>query len=236
MVLFMWGLNMKVIRKKLFDNQDLEYRNFNSKLIPNISRDKIIGVRTPILRKIAKDIYDDEYIDVFINELPHKYHEENILHGIILTLKYKNIDILLDKLELFLPYMDNWAVTDVISPKLFSKYPDKVYDRIKIWIRSKDEYMIRFAIVSLLQFYLDDNFKLEILDLVSKIDSDYFYVKMAIAWFYSFALIKQYDSTIIYFENKKLDVWIHNKSIQKAIESYRISKERKEYLRSLKIR
>ena len=227
---------MKVIRKKLFDNQDLEYRNFNSKLIPNISRDKIIGVRTPILRKIAKDIYDDEYIDVFINELPHKYHEENILHGIILTLKYKNIDILLDKLELFLPYMDNWAVTDVISPKLFSKYPDKVYDRIKIWIRSKDEYMIRFAIVSLLQFYLDDNFKLEILDLVSKIDSDYFYVKMAIAWFYSFALIKQYDSTIIYFENKKLDVWIHNKSIQKAIESYRISKERKEYLRSLKIR
>lgn len=232
----MWGLNMKVIRKKLFDNQDLEYRNFNSKLIPNISRDKIIGVRTPILRKIAKDIYDDEYIDVFINELPHKYHEENILHGIILTLKYKNIDILLDKLELFLPYMDNWAVTDVISPKLFSKYPDKVYDRIKIWIRSKDEYMIRFAIVSLLQFYLDDNFKLEILDLVSKIDSDYFYVKMAIAWFYSFALIKQYDSTIIYFENKKLDVWIHNKSIQKAIESYRISKERKEYLRSLKIR
>ena len=227
---------MEAIINILFDNQDLEYRDFNSKLIPNIDKDKIIGVRMPILRNVAKNIYNDEYIDDFLYELPHKYHEENILHGIILTLKYKDIDILLDKLDLFLPYMDNWAVTDVISPKLFRKYPDKVYDRIKIWISSGYEYTIRFGVVSLLQFYLDDNFKLEILELVSKIDSDYFYVKMAIAWFYSFALIKQYDNTIIYFEDSKLDVWIHNKSIQKAIESYRISEDRKEYLRSLKIR
>ena len=188
----------------------------------------------PILRKIAKDIYLNNYIDEFLNELPHKYQEENILHGLILTLKYKDIDILLDKLDMFLPYMDSWMVTDVISPKLFKKYPDKVYDRIKIWISSNDEYMIRFGIVSLLQFYLDDNFKLEILELVSKINSDYFYVNMAIAWFYSFSLIKQYDSTIKLFEDCKLDVWIHNKSIQKALESYRISKDRKEYLRSLK--
>lgn len=227
---------MDVITKMLFNEQDLEYRDFNSKLIPNIDKDKIIGVRMPILRKIAKDIYNDSYIDDFLSELPHNYHEENILHGIILTLKYKDIDILLDKLDMFLPYMDSWMVTDVISPKLFKKYPDKVYDRIKIWISSNDEYMIRFGIVSLLQFYLDDNFKLEILELVSKINSDYFYVNMAIAWFYSFSLIKQYDSTIKLFEDCKLDVWIHNKSIQKALESYRISKDRKEYLRSLKIR
>lgn len=226
---------MEVIRKMLYDNQDLKYKEFNSKLIPNISKDKIIGVRTPVLRKIAKDIYNNDYIEDFLNELPHTYQEENLLHGIIISLKYKDIDILIDKLDDFLKYVDNWAITDMISPKLFKKYPDKVYEKIKIWINSSHEYVIRFGIVSLLQFYLDDNFRLEELELVSKIDSDYFYVKMAIAWFYSFALIKQYDSTIKYFENKKLDKWIHNKAIQKAIESYRISEDRKEYLRSLKI-
>lgn len=227
---------MDVIEKILFDNQDIKYRDFNSKLIPNIDKDKIIGVRMPILRKMAKDIYRNDYIDEFLCDLPHNYQEENILHGLILTLKYKDIDILLDKLDIFLLYVDNWAITDVISPKIFKKYPDKVYDRVKIWLNSEYEYVIRFGIVILLQFYLDDNFKLEELDLVKNIYKDYFYVKMAIAWFYSFALIKQYDSTIGYFENKLLDKWIHNKSIQKAIESYRISDDRKEYLRSLKIK
>lgn len=227
---------MDVIDKILFNNQDIKYRNFNSKLIPNINKDKIIGVRMPILRKIAKDIYLNEYIDEFLDELPHKYQEENILHGLILGLKYKDIDILLDKLDIFLPYVDNWAITDVISPKIFKKYPDIVYDRVKIWLDSSDEYVIRFGVVTLLQFYLDDNFKLEELELLKYIDSDYFYVRMAIAWFYSFALIKQYDSTIRYFEDKLLCKWIHNKSIQKAIESFRISDNKKEYLRSLKIK
>lgn len=227
---------MDVIDKILFDNQDIKYRDFNSKLIPNIDKDKIIGVRMPILRKIAKDIYRNDYIEKFLCDLPHKYQEENILHGLILTLKYKDIDILLDKLDIFLLYVDNWAITDVISPKIFKKYPDKVYDRVKIWLNSEYEYVIRFGIVILLQFYLDDNFKLEELDLVKNIYKDYFYVKMAIAWFYSFALIKQWDDTIGYFENRVLDKWIHNKSIQKAIESYRISDDRKEYLRSLKIK
>ena len=227
---------MNVIEKILFNNQDIKYRDFNSKLIPNIDKDKIIGVRMPILRKIAKDIYLNNYIDEFLSELPHKYQEENILHGLILGLKYKDIDILLDKLDIFLPYIDNWAVTDVISSKIFKKYPDKVYDRVKIWLNSEYEYVIRFGVVTLLQFYLDDNFKLEELELVNEIDSDYFYVRMAIAWFYSFALIKQYDRTIGYFEDRVLDKWIHNKSIQKAIESYRISDDKKEYLRILKIR
>lgn len=227
---------MDIIKKMLFDKQDLEYRDFNSKIIPNIDKDKIIGVRMPVLRDVAKKIYNCFYIDDFLEDLPHKYHEENVLHGIILTLKYRDIDILLDKLDRFLIYVDNWAVTDIISPKIFKKYPDKVYDRIKIWVNSKDEYVIRFGVVSLLQFYLDDNFRIEELEMIKNINSDYFYVNMAIAWFYSFALIKQYDSTIIYFENKILDIWIHNKSIQKAIESYRISDDKKEYLRSLKIK
>jgi len=231
-----FGDKMEIITKMLFDNQDIKYREFNSKLIPNINKDKIIGVRIPIIRKIAKDIKDSNYIDMFLDELPHKYQEENILHGIILSMKYKDIDILLDKLEIFLVYVDNWAITDVINPKIFKKYSDKVYEHIKRWISSEYEYMIRFGIVSLLQFYLDDNFRLDELELVKNIKSKYYYVNMAISWFYSFALIKQYDSTIIYFEDKILDKWIHNKAIQKSIESYRISKDKKEYLISLKIR
>ena len=227
---------MNIITKILFDNKDLNYREFNSKLIPNIDINKIIGVRMPVIRRIAKEIKNFDYVDDFLNELPHKYQEENILHGIILSLKYKNIDELLDRLDQFLIYVDNWAVTDVISPKLFKKYPDKVYQYINKWVKSGDEYVIRFGVVSLLQFYLDDNFKIDVLELVKNIDSDYFYVKMAIAWFYSFALIKQYDDTIKLFESKKLNKSIHNKSIQKAIESYRISDCKKEYLRSLKIK
>ena len=227
---------MEIILNKLYEYRDLKYRDFTSKLIPNIDKDKIIGVRTPDIRNMAKEIKDYDYIDKFLLELPHKYQEENILHGVLLSIKYKDIDILLSKLDKFLIYVDNWAITDIISPKIFKKYPDKVYKKIEEWINSNYEYMIRFGIVSLLQFYLDDNFRLEELDLVKNIDSDYFYVKMAIAWFYSFSLIKQYDVTIKYFEDRKLDKWIHNKSIQKAVESYRISDDKKEYLRSLKIK
>ena len=226
---------MEIIINKLYELQDTKDKRFNSKLIPNISNDKVIGVKVPAIRSLAKEIKDEPYIKDFLNELPHKYQEENILHGILLTLIYKDIDELLNKLDIFLKYVDNWAITDTICPKLFKKYPDIVYKQIKKWLKSKDEYVIRFAIVSLLQFYLDDNFKEEELELVKNIKSDYFYVKMAIAWFYSFALIKQYDTTIKYFENKELDPWINNKSIQKAIESYRISNEKKEYLKSLKI-
>ena len=227
---------MEIITKRLFLLQDNKYKLFTSKSIPNISIDNIIGVRIPDIRKLAKEIKNNEYIDDFLLELPHKYHEENLLHGILLSIKYKDIDLLLSKLDKFLVYADNWAVTDIISPKLFKKYPDIVYSKIREWIRSNNEYMIRFGVVSLLQFYLDGNFRYEELELVKNIKYDSYYVNMAIAWFYSFALIKQWDSTIRYFEDKKLDKWIHNKSIQKAIESYRISDNRKDYLRSLKVR
>ncbi len=227
---------MEIIINKLYELQDTKYKDFNSKLIPNIDSNKVIGVKVPAIRSLAKEIKDEPYIKEFLNELPHEYQEENILHGLLLALIYKDIYELLNKLDVFLKYADNWAVTDTICPKLFKKYPDIVYKQIKKWLKSKDEYVIRFGVVSLLQFYLDDNFKEEILELVKNIKSDYFYVKMAIAWFYSFALIKQYDTTIKYFENKELEPWIHNKSIGKAIESYRISNEKKEYLKSLKIK
>lgn len=227
---------MEIVTDKLFKMQDKDYRVLSSKLIPNIDINKIIGVRMPDIRMLAKEIKNDEYIDNFLEELPHKYHEENVLHGILLSYRYKDIDILLKKLDKFLKYVDNWAVTDVISPKLFKKYPDKVYKYIVKWVNSKYEYKIRFGIVSLLQFYLDDNYDRKIIDLVKSIKSESYYINMAIAWFYSFALIKQYDDIIVIFENKELDKWIHNKSIQKAIESYRIDDFKKEYLKTLKIK
>lgn len=227
---------MELITNKLFELSDTKYRYFSAKLIPNVEINNIIGVRIPDIRNLAREIKDKAYIDDFLNELPHKYQEENLLHGIILSVKYKDIDILLSKLDIFLKYADNWAVTDIISPKLFKKYPDKVYEYILKWINSNQEYKIRFGVVSLLQFYLDDNFNKDILNIVKNIKYDSYYVKMAIAWFYSFALIKQYDDTIKLFENKCLDKWIHNKSIQKAIESYRVNEDRKNYLRSLKIK
>lgn len=226
---------MEIITDRLFNMQDLKYREFSAKLIPNIGIDKIIGVRIPDIRKLAKEIKDDDYVEVFLKELPHEYQEEYLLHGMILSY-YKDIDLLLKELDKFLKYVDNWAVTDIISPKIFKKYPDEVYKYIVKWVNSKNEYKIRFGVVSLLQFYLDNNYKIEILDLVSGIKNESYYVKMAIAWFYSFALIKRYDDTVKLFEDKCLDRWIHNKSIQKAIEGYRISDERKEYLRSLKIK
>lgn len=225
---------MDKIKKLLMEHADLKYKEFTSRIVPNIPKDKILGVRMPLLRQIAKEIKDDDYVDTFLKEFPHQYQEENILHGILLPLKYKDIDLLLYQLDLFLPYADNWAITDVISPKLFKKYPDIVYEKIKIWVHSEYEYVIRFGVVSLLQFYLDDAFRLEELELVSQIQNDSYYILMAIAWFYSMALVKQYDSTIPYFENRVLNRWTHNKSIQKAIESYRIPSDRKEYLRSLK--
>ena len=226
---------MEIITDRLFQLQDIDYKYFSARSIPNISEDKIIGVRIPEIRKLAKEIKDETYIQEFLLALPHKYQEENLLHGIILSME-KDIDILLKELDKFLKYADNWAVTDIISPKIFKKYPDKVYKYIEKWITSKDEYKIRFGVVSLLQFYLDNNFRSDELTLVKNIKNDSYYVKMAIAWFYSFALIKQYDEVIKIFENKELDSWIHNKSIQKAIESYRVSDERKAYLRSLKMR
>ena len=226
---------MEIITKRLFELQDLKYREFTSRSIPNISIDNIIGVRLPDLRALAKEIKDEDYIDNFLKELPHKYHEENLLHGILIGLD-KDIDRVLNRLDIFLKYADNWAVTDTISPKVFKKYPDKAYKYITKWIKSNGEYKIRFGVVSLLQFYLDDNFKLEHIDLIKSIKKDTYYINMAIAWYYSFALVKQYDRVINIFENKELPVWIHNKSIQKAIESYRIPEDRKEYLRSLKMR
>lgn len=224
---------MKKVIDKLLLHQDLKYRDFHSKLIPNVDKERIIGVRTPELRKIAKEMFKDGSYKEFINELPHHYYDENTLHSCILSL-YKNLDDLERELDRFLPYIDNWATCDLLSPKAFAKDLDRIYRKVKEWINTKDVYSIRFGIVTLLSFYLDDYFKEEINELVCSIKSSEYYINMAIAWYFSYALIKQYDATIDIFLNNRLDVWVHNKALQKAIESYRIDDVTKKYLKSLK--
>lgn len=223
------------IEKELFKLQDLKYKEFSSKLIPNISKDKIIGVKIPLIRRLAKKIDNDNAIK-FLNNLPHNYQEENMLHACLMNIYIKDLDEYLDYLNKFLPYIDNWAVCDILNPKIFKKDLKKVHKYLLNLLKNRKTYYKRFAIVSLLQFFLGNNLDKKDLERLSKIKSDDYYVNMAISWYYSYALIKNYDQTIYLFEEKKLNKWIHNKSIQKAIESYRISEDRKIYLRSIKVK
>ncbi len=224
---------MDSIKEKLFKLQDKEYRKIQVKTITNIDPDTIIGVRTPELKKLANEMLKSGNYKSFIEDLPHEYFDENQLHAFIIS-KIKDYDECLDAFNKFLPYIDNWATCDQSCPNAFKKNSDKLIKEIKVWIKSKKTYTIRFGISMLMRNYLDDNYKEEYLGLVSKIRSNEYYVNMMIAWFFATALAKRYDDTIKYIENEELDIWTHNKTIQKAIESYRITIEQKEYLRSLK--
>ena len=221
------------ILDELFKSQDKKYRDLQIKTIPNVSPDTIIGVRTPELRNISKELVKEDYSS-FLNDLPHKYFDENQLHAFTISL-LKDYDECVMYINKFLPYVDNWATCDQMSPKVFKKNTDKLLKQIKIWIKSNKTYTIRFGVGMLMKYYLGDNFKLDYLNMVSNIKSDEYYVNMMIAWFFATALAKQYDLVIKIIEDKKLDKWTHNKTIQKAIESYRITALQKEYLRSLKI-
>ena len=223
------------IREDLFANQDVKYRDFQSKLTPTIEANTAIGVRTPVLRKLAKDYSKRQDVDDFLADLPHKYFDENQLHAFILS-EIKDFDECIGKLERFLPFVDNWATCDQMSPKCFKKNHEKLLPYLNKWIKSDDTYTVRFAIVTLMAHFLDDDFDEGYLKLVSDIKSDEYYINMAIAWYFATALAKQYDKTIPYIENKTLDVWTHNKAIQKSIESYRVTAEHKEYLKSLKVK
>ena len=223
-----------IIKEELLKLQDNEYRKLQISTIPNVDPESIIGVRTPELRKFAKELFKSSNYEDFINDLPHKYFDENQLHAFIIS-EIKDYDKCLYEFNKFLPYIDNWATCDQSTPKAFSKNKDKLINEIKKWIKSKETYTIRFGVSMLMRNFLDDNFKEEYLEMVSKIRSNEYYVNMMIAWFFATALAKKYDSTIKYIENKKLDTWVHNKTIQKAIESYRVSEEHKKYLRGLKV-
>lgn len=223
---------MDSIKEKLFKLQDKKYQELQSKIIPNIDSSTIIGVRTPEIKKLAKEVVKGDY-KPFLEELPHKYYDENQLHAFIIS-EIKDYDECIKYINKFLPYIDNWATCDTLIPKVFKKNPDKLIIEVKKWIKSKDTYNIRYGIGTLMRFYLNDEFKEEYLKLVSKIKSDEYYVNMMIAWYYATALAKQYDKTIKYIENNKLNTWVHNKTIQKAIESYRITDKQKDYLRKYK--
>ena len=225
---------METILSLLFSKANPQYRSFQAPLIPNIDKDLFIGVRTPELRKMAKEIGDTPEGKSFIETLPHHYFDENQLHSFIIS-NIKDYQICLKEVERFLPYIDNWATCDQLSPKVFNKHKDELIIEIKKWLKSKHLYTQRFAIGMLLGLYLDDAFKEEYLKLVSNIKSEEYYLNMMIAWYFSTALVKQYDKTIKYLEEKKLSPWVHNKTIQKAAESYRINEEQKNYLKSLKI-
>lgn len=230
---------LEKIVNKLFEMQDTGYRDFHGKLMPEIEKERIIGVRMPALRVYAKEVAASGEAEAFLQKLPHYYYEENNLHGALLTLMYKDPEILLEKIEEFLPYVDNWATCDMMSPKAFKKDLPLVCERIKIWLASGDTYTVRFGLVTLMGFFLEDGvFKPEVLDLAASVRSDEYYVKMAAAWFFSIALVKQYDAALPYFTGAEpaLDPWTHNKALQKAVESRRISDETKAYLKTLKIR
>lgn len=230
-------MSEKTITDGLFALKDENYRRFHAKLIPDIPIDNIIGVRTPVLRKYAKEVAKLPEANIFLESLPHSYYEENNLHGALLSLLYpKEIIAFMEQLERFLPYVDNWATCDMLSPKIFKKHLPYVYERVQKWLQSDAVYTIRFGIVTLLGFYLDNAFEPEMLQLVANVRSEEYYVNMAVAWYFSMALVKQYDATLPYIQNRVLEPWTHNKSIQKAIESRRIPQETKAYLRGLKIR
>ena len=225
---------IKEIREELFNKSDAKYRDFQAKLIPTVKPESIIGVRTPELRKMAKVYAKNVNIDAFLNDLPHNYFDENQLHAFILS-ELKDYNTCVSSLERFLPYIDNWATCDQLSPKILKKNRDKLHDKISIWLDSGKTYTVRFAIGMIMEHYLDTDFRPDYLERVSRIVSDEYYINMMIAWYFATALAKQYDDTVPYIENKRLPLWVHNKTIQKARESFRISPEMKEELYQLRV-
>ena len=226
---------LDIIREHLFEMKDEKYKAFNSKLIPTVNPDLIIGVRTPALRKYATELKNTDCAGEFMSNLPHKYYEENNLHAFLIE-KVSDYNRCLELTEQFLPYIDNWATCDSFNPKCYKKHPNEMLENINRWINSKKTYTIRFGIRILMNNYLDELFESSMLDTVAEIKSDEYYVNMMCAWCFATALTKQYEAALPYIEGKKLSTWVHNKSIQKAVESYRITDDQKQYLKTLKIK
>ncbi len=223
------------IRTELFKKQDLKYRDMQVRIIPTAPPHTIIGVRTPELRKYAKLLAKREDISEFLNDLPHQYFDENQLHAFIVS-EIKNYENCMKEVIRFLPYIDNWATCDQMSPRIFKKHKQELLKSIKTCIHSDKTYTIRFGIGMLMQHFLDEDFDPAYPEMVAQIRSEEYYVNMMTAWYFATALAKQYDETMTFIENHRLDVWTHNKTIQKSVESRRITPDKKEYLKSLKIK
>lgn len=220
-------------REELFALQDVAYADFQAKLTPGIPRESFIGVRVPDVRKLAKRLIKEPESAAFLRELPHQYYDENMLHGLLLS-EMKDYDACIAAVDAFLPCIDNWAVCDIMSPKVFKKHKMALLDKIKEWAASEKTYTCRFGIEMLMTYFLDEDFQPEYLAIPASVHSEEYYVQMMIAWFFATALAKQWDASVKYLEDQRLDIRTHNKTIQKARESYRITPEQKEYLKTLK--
>lgn len=224
-----------MISEELIAHSEKSYAAFQAALTPGVPLSAFIGVRVPALREIGKKYFGTEEGERFMSALPHKYYEENMLHGIMIS-QIKQFDTCLAEVDRFLPYVDNWAVCDTLSPAVFKRNREKLFPIVKNWMASERVYTCRFGVKCLMNYYLDDLFRKEYLELPLVVKSDEYYVKMMVAWYYATALAKQYDEAVKLLESRVLPVWVHNKTIRKAIESYRVTDERKEYLRTLIIK
>ena len=225
---------MNEIRQYLLSNQDQKYRDFTLPLLPNIDEKTFIGVRLPIIKKYAKDLDEKSRLE-FLNSLPHKYHEENILHAFILS-NVKDYNAFIDYVNKFLPYVTNWSVCDTICNKYLVNFKTQLINEIYKWLKSDELYRVRYAVKCLMNYYLNEDFKEEHLQKVEQVKLDDYYVKMMIAWYLATGLAKNYDSFIRAIEERRFDAFTHNKAIQKAVESYRVSEEHKAYLKTLKVK
>lgn len=223
------------IKQELLSLADEEFAQFHSRLIPNIPRERIIGVRMPELRSFAKKIKNTPEAESFIKALPHCSYDENMLHGLLISEK-SDFHECLSLLNAFLPYIDNWAVCDCLTPKTFGRHKSELMPEILSWVSSRETYTCRFGLRILMRYFLDDLFRPEYLEIPAKITSDQYYVNMMIAWFYATALAKQWDATIPYIRERRMSVWVNNKTIQKAVESYQIAPGQKEYLKTFKLK
>ena len=227
-------MNKTDLHKKLYSLQDLKYRDMQIRIIPTVDPKSIIGVRTPELRAIAKEMLKEGDYSDFLKALPHGYFEENQLHAFIIS-GIKDMDVCMKELEIFLPYVDNWATCDQMSPKVFKKHREELLHHIEKWIRSDKTYTVRFSVGMLMEHFLDEDFDPVYPDMVAALRSEEYYINMMIAWYFATALAKQYESILPFIEEKRLDDWTHNKAIQKSLESRRITEEQKLYLKSLKV-
>lgn len=223
------------IRARLFSLADAAYGDFSAALMPDMPRERVIGVRTPRLRALAKELRGTPEAEAFLAALPHFYFEESNLHGFLLD-GIRDFDTCLAAVEAFLPHIDNWATCDQTSPRALIKEPQALLCHVQGWLKSSHTYTVRFGIETLMRHFLDDRFSCDCADAVAALRSDAYYVNMMIAWYFATALAKQYDAILPYIENHRLDTWTHNKAIQKATESYRITEAQKAYLRTLKIK
>ena len=223
------------VQKELFAMQDTGYRDFHMKLMPTVDPERVIGVRTPALRAFAKKYGKTEEAKQFLKVLPHQYYEENNLHGLLLE-QGKDYEKCVKDLDLFLPYVDNWATCDLLALHMMKKHRDIFIREIYRWMESDKPYIIRFGISMLMRHYLDEGFKPEYPEKVAAIRSEEYYVNMMRAWYFATALAKQYEKILPFLEEQRMDIWTHNKTIQKSIESYRITQEQKDHLRTLRIK